>query len=160
MEVLEMEGMYTIKKPSSIKRRKRLGCGPSSGKGGTCGRGDKGQLSRSGSGHRPWFEGGQMPLQRRIPKRGFNNIFKEEFQIINLSSIDKLSDKEITADVLKKNKLIKNKNKMIKVLSSGNLTKQVKIYADAFSDSAIEKIKKAGGEAIIREFPAKIETVK
>ncbi len=155
-----MEGMYTIVKPSNIKRRKRLGCGPSSGKGGTCGRGDKGQLSRSGSGHRPWFEGGQMPLQRRVPKRGFNNIFKTEFQIVNLSSIDKLSDKEITAEILLKKRLIKNKNKMIKVLSSGELTKPVKIYADAFSDSAVEKIKKAGGEAIIRDYPSKIETVK
>ncbi len=155
-----MEGMYTITKPSHIKRRKRLGCGPSSGKGGTCGRGDKGQLSRSGSGHRPWFEGGQMPLQRRVPKRGFNNIFKTEFQIVNLSSLDKISDNEITAEVLLKKRLIKSKSKMIKVLSSGELTKPVKIYADAFSDSAVEKIKKAGGEAIIRDYPAKIETVK
>lgn len=154
-----MEG-YTIKKPSNIKRRKRLGCGPGSGKGGTCGRGDKGQLSRSGSGHRPWFEGGQMPLQRRVPKRGFNNIFKEIFQIINISSLEKISDKEITAEVLLKNRLIKNKNRMIKVLSSGDLTKPVKIYADAFSNSAVEKIKKAGGEAIIREYPVKIESGK
>lgn len=155
-----MEGIYTIKKPSSIKRRKRLGCGPSSGKGGTCGRGDKGQLSRSGSGHRPWFEGGQMPLQRRIPKRGFNNIFKIEFQIINLNNINKLADNEVTAEVLLKNKLIKNKSKMIKVLSTGELTKPVKIYADAFSNTAVEKIKKAGGEAIIREYPVKIESGK
>jgi large subunit ribosomal protein L15 len=160
MEVQVMEGSYTIKKPSSIKRRKRLGCGPSSGKGGTCGRGDKGQLSRSGSGHRPWFEGGQMPLQRRIPKRGFNNIFKIDYQVVNLNNLNKLAENEITADVLLKNKLIKNKSKMIKVLSNGELSKSLKIYADAFSNAAIEKIKKAGGEAIIRKFPAKKESGK
>ena len=82
--------LYTLKKPASIKRKKRVGIGPSSGHGKTSCRGHKGQMARSGAKHRAWFEGGQMPLQRRIPKRGFNNIFKVYYQIVNVSQLDKI----------------------------------------------------------------------
>ncbi|MCP4137123.1 MAG: 50S ribosomal protein L15 [bacterium] len=143
--------IYTIKKPDSIKKRRRVGCGPSSGSGKTCGRGHNGQLSRSGSGKRPWFEGGQMPLQRRVPKRGFTNIFKKEFQIVNLSQIEKLNIDSVDPEVLEQKNVINKSKKMVKVLGNGDLSKSVKVVADAFSRSAIEKIKKAGGEAVIRE---------
>ena len=147
--------VYQLKKPESIKRRKRVGCGPSSGKGKTCGRGMNGQLSRSGSKKRPWFEGGQMPLQRRVPKRGFNNIFKKDIQVVNISQLDKIESNEINQEVLEKNNVIKKKTKLVKILGKGDLNKPVKIIADAFSKTAIEKIKKAGGEAVVQKFTAK-----
>ena len=147
--------VYQLKKPESIKRRKRVGCGPSSGQGKTCGRGMNGQLSRSGSGKRPWFEGGQMPLQRRVPKRGFNNIFKKDIQVVNISQLDKIESNEIDQEVLEKNHIIKKKTKLVKILGKGDLNKPVKIIADAFSKTAIEKIKKAGGEAVVQKFTAK-----
>jgi large subunit ribosomal protein L15 len=146
---------YQLKKPESIKRRKRVGCGPASGKGKTCGRGMNGQLSRSGSKKRSWFEGGQMPLQRRVPKRGFNNIFKSKYQIVNLSQLEKLNAGDIDHSVMKKNGLIKKSDMMVKVLGKGEVSKSFKVYADAFSNSAVEKIKKAGGEAIVQKFPEK-----
>jgi large subunit ribosomal protein L15 len=146
---------YQLKKPESIKRRKRVGCGPSSGKGKTCGRGMNGQLSRSGSRKRPWFEGGQMPLQRRVPKRGFNNVFKSDYQIVNVSQLEKLDAGDLDHSVMKKNGLIKKSDMKVKVLGNGELNKAFKVYADVFSHSAIEKIKKAGGEAIVRKHPVK-----
>ncbi len=153
---------YQLKKPASIKRRKRVGCGPGSGKGKTCGRGMNGQLSRSGSKKRPWFEGGQMPLQRRVPKRGFNNIFKSSYQVVNLSQIEKLAAGDLDHAAMKKNGLIKKTDMKVKVLGNGKLSKSFKISADAFSQSAIDKIKEAGGEAIILKHPvnksAKTET--
>jgi large subunit ribosomal protein L15 len=141
---------YTIKKPDSMKRRKRVGIGPSSGHGKTCCRGHKGQLSRSGSGKKPWFEGGQMPLQRRIPKRGFNNIFKKEFQLVNVSQLEKLNAAEVNPAILCKAGLIDKADKPVKILGKGDIKVSVKITADAFSTGAMEKIKKAGGEAILR----------
>ena len=147
--------VYQLKKPESIKRRKRVGCGPSSGNGKTCGRGMNGQLSRSGSGKRPWFEGGQMPLQRRVPKRGFNNIFKKDIQVVNISQLGKIESNEIDQEVLEKNHIIKKKTKLVKILGKGDLNKPVKIIADAFSKTAIEKIKKAGGEAVVQKYTAK-----
>ena len=152
-----MEQTYQLKKPSSIKRRKRVGCGPSSGSGKTCGRGMNGQMCRSGSKKRAWFEGGQMPLQRRVPKRGFNNIHKKEYQLINLSDIERCSIKDANPEVLLEKGLIKDINKLIKVLGKGEITSSVKIVADSFSSSAAEKIKKAGGEAIIRDLSIKNE---
>ncbi len=146
---------YQLKKPESIKRRKRVGCGPGSGKGKTCGRGMNGQLSRSGSKKRSWFEGGQMPLQRRVPKRGFNNIFKSDCQVVNVSQLEKLQAGDIDHSALKKSGLIKKTDMMVKVLGNGDLSKAFKVYADSFSQSAIEKIKKAGGEAIVRKHPVK-----
>lgn len=143
---------YTIKKPDSIKKRKRVGTGPSAGGGKTAGRGHKGQMSRSGSKHRAWFEGGQMPLQRRIPKRGFNNaIFKKYYQIVNVAQINKIDSNEINPEVLFKSGLIDDKNKPVKILGNGEFNKSAKVTADSFSISASEKIKKAGGEAILRK---------
>ncbi len=141
---------YTIKKPDSIKRRKRVGIGPSSGHGKTSCRGHKGQMSRSGSTVKPWFEGGQMPLQRRVPKRGFNNIFKKEYQLVNVSQLEKLNASEVTPEVLKKAGLIDKAAKPVKILGDGDLKIAVKVFADAFSAAAMTKIKAAGGEASFR----------
>lgn len=141
--------LYTLKKPASIKRKKRVGIGPSSGHGKTSCKGHKGQMARSGAKHRAWFEGGQMPLQRRIPKRGFNNIFKVYFQIVNVSQLDKIDVAEITPEVLVKSGLIDSVCEPVKILGNGEISKGKKVVADAFSASAIEKIKKAGGEAVL-----------
>lgn len=141
---------YNLVKPVSIKSRKRVGRGTSSGCGKTCSRGMNGQLSRSGSKKRAWFEGGQMPIQRRVPKRGFNNLFKETFQLVNVSSIDKINDSEITPEVMKKNGLIRNINLKVKVMGDGDLTRAVTIKADKFTGAAIEKIQKAGGSYVVR----------
>lgn len=142
---------YTIKKPASIKKRKRVGTGPSAGGGKTAGRGHKGQMARSGSTHKPGFEGGQMPLQRRIPKRGFNNVFKKFYQIVNIEQIDKLDASEINPELLFKKGLIEDTSKLIKILGNGEFKKSVKVIADSFSSSASEKIRNAGGEAVIRK---------
>jgi large subunit ribosomal protein L15 len=142
---------YTIKRPDSIKKRKRVGTGPSAGGGKTSGRGHNGQKSRSGSRYRAWFEGGQMPLQRRVPKRGFNNIFKKYYQIVNVEQLNKLEPNEINPEILFKSGLIKDSSKLIKILGNGDFNKSVKITADSFSASAMDKIKSAGGEAIIRK---------
>ena len=145
---------YTIKKPDSIKKRKRVGTGPSAGGGKTAGRGHKGQKARSGSRYRAWFEGGQMPLQRRVPKRGFNNIFKKYYQIVNIEQLNKLEaleSNEINPEILFKMGLIKSSEKLIKILGNGDFNKSVKITADSFSAAAMNKIKNAGGEAIIRK---------
>jgi len=141
--------LYTLKKPASIKRKKRVGIGPSSGHGKTSCKGHKGQMARSGAKHRAWFEGGQMPLQRRIPKRGFNNIFKVYYQIVKVSQLDKIDVSEITPEVLVKSGLIDSVCEPVKILGNGEISKGKKITADAFSASAIEKIKKAGGEAVL-----------
>lgn len=143
---------YTIKKPDSVKKRKRVGTGPSAGGGKTCGRGHKGQMARSGSTHKPGFEGGQMPLQRRIPKRGFNNtVFKKFYQIVNIEQIAKLDASEINPELLFKKGLIEDTSKLIKVLGNGEFKKSVKVIADSFSSSASEKIRNAGGETVIRK---------
>ncbi len=143
---------YTIKKPDAIKKRKRVGTGPAAGGGKTCGRGHKGQMARSGSTHKPGFEGGQMPLQRRIPKRGFNNtIFKKFYQIVNIEQIDKLDASEINPELLFKKGLIEDTSKLIKILGNGEFKKSVKVIADSFSSSASEKIRNAGGEPVIRK---------
>ncbi len=136
-----------------MKKKKRVGCGPSSGHGKTSCRGQKGQRSRSGSKSRPWFEGGQMPLQRRIPKRGFNNIFKLEYQIVNVSQLEKLSEGNIDPDMMEKAGIIKFGNGPVKVLGNGSLSKSITIVADFFSQSAQEKIQKAGGKAVVRAVP-------
>jgi large subunit ribosomal protein L15 len=142
---------YQIQKPDSAKKRKRVGRGPGSGHGKTCCRGENGQLSRSGSGHRPWFEGGQMPIQRRIPKRGFNNkIFRNEFQIVNLDQLVGLSG-EVTVEVLYNKNLVSNKELPVKVLGTGEVSVALTVTVDAFSASAKEKIEKAGGKAIIKK---------
>lgn len=145
-------GNYTLKKPDSIKSRKRVGRGPGSGHGKTSCRGQKGQFSRSGSKRRAWFEGGQMPIQRRVPKRGFNNLFREVFQVVNISSLAKLGGTEITPELLKKSGLVSKHDRKIKILGNGELKTALTVKADAFTKSAEEKIKSAGGSIVIRKW--------
>ena len=133
----------------AIRKRKRIGRGPGSGYGKTAGRGMNGQKSRSGYSRKRAFEGGQMPLVRRVPKRGFTNIFKEEFNLVNLDSIEKSGLKEIKVEDYFEKRLARKKSAKIKVLGNGELTRKVKIHAHKFSSSAMEKIKKADGEAIV-----------
>ena len=135
-------------KPSkgATHSKKRVGRGQGSGWGKDAGRGENGYNSRSGSKHRPWFEGGQMPLYRRLPKRGFSNyIFKKEFQLINVADLEKLDVDTIDPNIMMENGLVKYALRPIKVLGDGNLTKKVNVSANAFSASAKEKIEKTGG---------------
>ncbi len=135
--------------PGSRKKPKRVGRGSGSGMGKTCGRGQKGQKSRSGGKPHPWFEGGQMPLQRRLPKRGFTNIFKKSYDLVNLRSLAELKvDGALTPQVLKEQGLIRDL-KAVKVLGDGELTGAVEIHAHKFSQSALQKIEKSGGKAVV-----------
>jgi large subunit ribosomal protein L15 len=127
------------------ENRKRVGRGMGSGMGKTSTRGHKGQRSRSGSRMIRGFEGGQMPLHRRIPKRGFTNIFRQEYSIVNLDRLARLDETTITPDVLRKAGLINSKNR-VKVLGDGELSKALTVHAHKFSKSAQEKITKAGGK--------------
>lgn len=129
----------------STKNRKRLGRGPGSGTGKTSGKGHKGQKSRSGYKSRAWSEGGQMPLQRRLPKRGFTNIFRVDYQHANVELLAGLSETEITPEVLHKRGFAPKKNKPVKILGQGEITRAIKVTAHAFSITAKEKIEKAGG---------------
>ena len=131
----------------SIRNSKRRGRGHGSGLGKSAGRGDKGAGQRSGFKKRSWFEGGQMPLSRRLPKRGFTNNFRKEFQIVNLNSLDGIKEKEIDAKLLYDKGLVRSPFKPIKILGSGDLKHPVNIVATSFSASAKEKIKKLGGTA-------------
>jgi large subunit ribosomal protein L15 len=144
-----MEERYTLKKPASIKSRKRVGRGMSSGHGKTSCRGHKGQMSRSGAKRRAWFEGGQMPLQRRVPKRGFNNLFRLEFAVVNLTELGKIDALEVNRELLLKRGLVRSRGSAIKILGNGSIDKAMTVYADAFSATAREKIEKAGGKAIV-----------
>lgn len=135
--------------PGSTKERKRIGRGPASGQGKTAGKGHKGQLARAGRGMRAGFEGGQMPLQRRVPKRGFNNIFRKEIAKVNVSSLDKVFDDGavVTIDALIEKGLIKKALDGVKVLGNGEITKKLTVQVNAFSESAKQKIEAAGGKA-------------
>ena len=133
--------------PGSTKNRKRVGRGHGSGLGKSAGRGDKGAGQRSGFKRRPWFEGGQMPLARRLPRRGFTNIFKKEFQIVNLNALGDLGIKKIDAQIMFQKGLVRSALKPIKILGDGELNVKLEITASAFSTSAKEKIEKAGGTA-------------
>jgi len=132
----------------AVKKKKRLGRGRASGLGKTSGRGHKGQRSRAGSGVKPGFEGGQMPLQRRLPKRGFTNIFRVENRFVNIGVIAGVfqSGETVDPDVLMSKGLIKGKKGPVKVLASGEITVPLTIKANAFSASAITKIEAAGGK--------------
>jgi large subunit ribosomal protein L15 len=142
--------------PGSVKNRKRVGRGPGSGIGKTSGKGHKGQKSRSGYKSKPWKEGGQMPIQRRLPKRGFTNIFRVEFQEVGVSRLASLGIDEITPEILLKNKAIAKKGLPVKILGNGEIDRAISVKAHAFSKSAIEKIEKAGGKIeIIRNVPKK-----
>jgi large subunit ribosomal protein L15 len=129
--------------------RKRVGRGMGSGMGKTSTRGHKGQGSRSGFSLMRGFEGGQMPLHRRLPKRGFINIFRTEYVVLNLDRIETVAAAEIGLGDYKKLGLVSNKNAMIKILGSGELTSPKTIHAHKFSKSAVEKIEKAGGKAVV-----------
>jgi large subunit ribosomal protein L15 len=129
----------------AAENKKRVGRGMGSGMGKTSTRGHKGQRSRSGSRMMRGFEGGQMPLHRRMPKRGFTNIFRQEFNIVNLEKLAGLGETNITPDVLRKAGVIKSKHP-VKVLGDGELTVALTVYAHKFSKSAQEKITKAGGK--------------
>lgn len=142
----------------SVKKEKRVGRGPGSGHGGTSTRGMNGQKSRSGDKYRPWFEGGQMPLSRRIPKRGFKSPFKVEYQPLNLGKLLEfvnkynLADKPITAELLYEKKIVGSKNKPIKILGNGDVNLKLDITVHAISQSARQKIESAGGTIKIVKF--------
>lgn len=131
----------------ATRKRKRVGRGPGSGNGKTAGRGHKGQRSRSGYSRRYGFEGGQMPLVRRIPKRGFTNIFRVGYQVVNLRDLDRVfSDGDtVTAELLTEKGLIRGDKKPVKILASGELSKKLTVQAHAFSKNAQASIEAAGG---------------
>ncbi len=134
----------------SVKKRKRIGRGEGTGRGGTSTKGMNGQKSRSGFKSRAWFEGGQMPLQRRVPKRGFTNIFKVEYQPVNVETLQKLVDSKkikdtVNPEILHKNGIIKKVSSPFKILGFGELKAKLIIEANYFSKSAKEKIEAAGG---------------
>ena len=133
--------------PFSKTAKRRVGRGTGSGLGKTSGKGQKGQNSRSGGGVRPGFEGGQMPLLRRLPKVGFTNRFRKEYTTINVEELNRFEDETtVTFDLLVGNGLVKKtKNAGLKILGNGELTKKLHVVANKFSQSAIDKIKTAGG---------------
>jgi large subunit ribosomal protein L15 len=133
----------------SRRPKRRVGRGPGSGMGKTSGRGSKGQLSGAGFSRKRGFEGGQMPLHRRIPKRGFTNIFGREYSLVNLDRLDKISKAEIGPQDLAEAGLIKKGVRAVKVLGRGQLTSAKSITAHKFSQSAQKKIEEAGGKAIL-----------
>lgn len=139
--------------PGSRKRRKRVGRGDSSGLGKTAGRGEKGQKSRTGSSIRPFFEGGQIPLFRRLPKRGFNSPDHIEYALVNLNILEENfnAGDAVDAEVLRSKGLLGKSGKMVKVLANGELTKPLTVKADKFSAAAAAKIAAAGGKAEVIE---------
>ncbi|HEX4485064.1 MAG TPA: 50S ribosomal protein L15 [Terriglobales bacterium] len=140
---MDLSKLRAPKKAS--EKKKRVGRGMGSGMGKTSARGHKGQRSRSGSRMMRGFEGGQMPLHRRMPKRGFTNIFRKEFSIVSLERLAGLEETTITPDVLRKAGIIKTKHP-VKILGDGELTIAITVHAHKFSKSAQEKITKAGGK--------------
>ena len=138
--------------PGSKRSRKRVGRGIGSGTGKTSTRGQTGQKSRSGGGVRPGFEGGQMPLSRRLPKRGFTNIFAKEYATVNVGDLSRFDDgTEITAEFLKQERLIRKINDGLKILGNGEINKKLTVKATKFTKAATEKIVAAGGTAEVVE---------
>ena len=135
----------------SRKNKKRIGRGEGSGRGGTSTKGMNGQLSRSGASKKAWFEGGQMPLQRRVPKFGFTNIFRVPYQVVNVNALQRVADEKkiskdvLNAEVLKNLGLVSSCTKPIKILGKGELKAKVNLEVNAFSKSAKEKVEAAGG---------------
>lgn len=142
------------------KSRRRIGRGTGSGHGKTCGRGHKGQGSRAGFSHHPTFQGGAMPLFRRVAKRGFNNRWAKRVMIVNVGDLDKAfhDGDEVTPEVLQEKNLAKGRYDILKILGEGELTKKLKISAHCFSKSALEKIGKSGSQMIV--LPGKAPVVK
>jgi large subunit ribosomal protein L15 len=142
--------LNNLRPPKGAKHpRKRVGRGPGSGHGKTASRGSKGAKSRSGFRFKRGFEGGQMPLHRRVPKRGFHNPFRVEYAVVNLDTLAEVFDagSEVTPDLLRERGLVRQTNVMVKVLGRGDITKQLTVRAHKFSGSAAEKIAAAGGAA-------------
>ena len=140
--------LSNLRPPAGQKKaRKRIGRGMGSGHGKTSTRGHKGQRAGTGFGQKRGFEGGQMPLHRRLPKRGFTNIFKKKFAIVNLGRLEKLEGDTFNPDRLKELGLIQNLGEGLRVLGTGQLTRKITVEAHHFSKSALEKIQKAGGTA-------------
>ena len=142
---MRLDSLKPVK--GSTKNRKRVGRGHGSGLGKSAGRGDKGAGQRSGFKRRSWFEGGQMSIARRLPMRGFTNIFKKEFQIVNLDRIEALNLSDVDAQILKDNGLIRSALKPVKILGNGELKSKINVTATEFSETAKQKIEKAGGTA-------------
>lgn len=141
-------GLNNLKPAAGSKsNRKRVGRGPGSGNGKTAGRGYKGAQSRSGWKYKRGFEGGQMPLHRRVPKRGFHNPFRVEYAVVNLDMLEQVFDagSDVTPDVLRERGLVRDRQALIKVLGRGDVTKKLTVRAHKFSGTAAEKIAKAGG---------------
>jgi len=137
-----------LKPPAGQKtRRKRVGRGMGSGMGKTSTRGSKGQRAISGFGQKRGFEGGQMPLHRRLPKRGFTNIFKKHYALVNLGRLEKLEGESFTVDRMLELGIVKKVGDGVKILAAGPLTRKITVEAHHFSKSAVEKIEKAGGKA-------------
>jgi large subunit ribosomal protein L15 len=141
---MNLSNLHAPRKASENK--KRVGRGMGSGMGKTSTRGHKGQRSRSGSRIMRGFEGGQMPLHRRLPKRGFTNIFRVEYEVVNLGRLESMGEAEITPESLRKAGIVSSKNTLVKVLGQGELSKALTVHAHKFSKSAQEKIEKAGGK--------------
>src|SRR5581483_9553637 len=142
--------LSNLRAPKKANRnKKRIGRGMGSGTGKTSGRGHKGQGSRSGSSLMRGFEGGQMPLHRRLPKRGFTNIFRTEYAVVNLDRLAELGETELTLEKFTERGLLKKRGELLKVLGNGDLNVAVTVHAHKFSKAAQEKIEKAGGKAIL-----------
>lgn len=139
--------------PGSNQDRRRVGRGPGSGRGKTAGRGTKGQKSRSGPGIRPGFEGGQLPIQKRMPyKRGFTNIYKTPWEVVNLDALESLEvEGPITPAALVERGLVRGEEFPVKILATGELTKKLEVHAHAFSEAAKTSIESAGGSTVVLE---------
>lgn len=151
--------LYNLSHPTGAKHpSKRRGCGVGSGHGKTSGRGHKGMKSRSGGGVRPGFEGGQMPLYRKLPMRGFNNSnFANKYAVVNVSSLEELGLAEVSRDDLLVAGLVRASSSLpLKILGGGSLTKKITVKADKFSTTAVKKIEAAGGKVILTS-PTKVE---
>jgi large subunit ribosomal protein L15 len=139
-----------LRSPKNANReRKRVGRGMGSGHGKTSTRGHKGQGSRSGSSLMRGFEGGQMPLHRRLPKRGFTNIFRTEYTVLNLDRLVALNEKELTLEAFQAKGYLKRRGELLKILGNGELTTAITVHAHKFSKTAQEKIEKAGGKVVV-----------
>jgi len=142
--------LSNLKPPAGQKHnRKRIGRGMGSGRGKTATRGSKGQHAGTGFSLMRGFEGGQMPLHRRLPKRGFTNIFKKQYAVVNLGRLDKLEGDNFTPDRLIELGVVRKMDHGLKILGSGELTRKIRVEAHLFSRSALDKIQKAGGEAAV-----------
>jgi len=143
-----MVKIHELKSPEGARReRKRKGRGPGSGHGQTSGRGDKGQKARSGGNVQPWFEGGQLPLHRRVPKRGFSNIFRQEYAVINLRDLTAFeAGMTVGPDLLWERGMIKHRDDLVKILGKGEIHQPLQVLAHKFSRSAAEKIQAVGGK--------------